>query len=209
MITLNIRPQVKRKNRFSVFLDDEYLFSISQYTYRKLGEPACLTVESIEKFQAECVFPEQYNYCLDLLSRRGYSTKELKDKLSQRGVSEEMTEEILNRLTEEKLICDEDFKESFVRSRQTYHKQGFYKIRQELSRRGVALLREDYDAQAELANLKELVAKLLGRKVEPKKIIQRLLAKGFRYGDIVSTLKEQASQTDEEQTYEEYNDYES
>ncbi len=209
MIKLTIRPQIKRKNRFSVFLDDEYLFSISQYTYRKLGEPACLTVESVEQFRMECVFPEQYNYCLDLLSRRGYSTKELRDKLFARGVTEEMTEEILNRLTEEKLISDEDFKESFVRSRQTYHKQGFYKIRQELSRRGVSLSREDYDAQAELANLAELVAKLLGRKVEPKKIIQRLLAKGFRYGDIVSTLKEQALQTEEEQTYEEYNDYES
>lgn len=164
-------------------------------------------VESVEAFRMECEFPEQYNYCLDLLSRRGYSSKEIQDKLLQRGVSEEMVTAILSRLQEQKLISNEAFSESFVRSRQTYHKQGFYKIRQDLARKGISLSREDYDYDAELANLKELVAKLLTKKVEPKKIIQRMLNKGFRYGDIVSALKEQSSQTDE--IYEEYNDYES
>ncbi|MBQ7792220.1 MAG: regulatory protein RecX, partial [Clostridia bacterium] len=148
----------------------------------------------------------QYNYCLDLLSRRGYSSRELKDKLINRGVSEEMAVAILSRLKEQKLISDEAFQESFVRSRQTYHKQGFYKIRQELARKGISLSREDYDHDAELANLKELVGKLLTKNVEHKKIMQRMLNKGFRYGDIVSVLKEQSSQ---EEVYEEYDEYES
>lgn len=188
MIKLTIRPQVKRKNRFSVFLEDEYLFSISQYTYRKLGEPATVETESVEAFQNECLFPEQYNYCLDLLSRRSYSTKEIREKLTARGVKEELCEELISRLSDAKLLCDEAFKESFLRSRQTYHKQGFYKIRQELSRKGVELSKDDYDEVAERQNLTQHIQKLQSRGVEPKKIISRLMAKGFRYGDIRSVM---------------------
>ncbi|MBP3448312.1 MAG: regulatory protein RecX [Clostridia bacterium] len=205
MITLTIKPQAKRKDRFSVFFGEEYLFSISRYTYRKLGEPDTLTVESADAFQRECVFPEQYNYCLDLLSRRGYSSKELTEKLQNRGVSPEMTEAILARLTEEKLISDEEFSQSFVRSRQLYHKQGFYKIRQDLARKGISLSKEEYDEDREREILKELVAKLVSQNIEPKKIIQRLMRKGFRYGDIVSHLKE----LPQDEAYEEFEDYES
>ncbi|MBQ7791871.1 MAG: hypothetical protein IJ367_00035, partial [Clostridia bacterium] len=100
MIKLTFQAQVKNKNRFSVFLEEEYLFSLSRYTYQKLGEPTFLMVENVEAFRMECVFPEQYNYCLDLLSRRGYSSKELKDKLIIRGVSEETAVAILSRLQE-------------------------------------------------------------------------------------------------------------
>lgn len=204
MIQLTFQPQVKNKNRFSVFSGEEYLFSLSRYTYQKLGQPTTLTVESVDAFRMECVFPEQYNYCLDLLSRRGYSRKELQDKLLERKVPEEIIGELLDRLTREKLICDEAFKESFVRSRQTYQKQGFYKIRQELARRGIELTREDYDPAAELANVAALVEKLLAQKVEQKKIIQRLMAKGFAYGDIVSCLKTFGETAD----HEEYTDNE-
>lgn len=206
MITLTFQPQAKRKDRFSVFFGEEYLCSISRYTYRKLGEPATLSVESIEAFHKECVFGEQYNYCLDLLSRRGYSSKELKEKLQGRGVSPEVTEEVLSRLTEEKLISDKEFAESFIRSRQLYHKQGFYKIRQDLARKGISLSKEDYDEESEQKVLQELVEKLVFQNTEPKKIISRLMRKGFRYGDIVSHLKELP---EEDETYEEFNGYES
>ncbi len=198
---------MKRKDRFSVFLEEEYLFSLSRYTYRKLGEPKTVQRESVEAFRKECEFPEQYNYCLDLLSRRGYSSKELSDKLKERNVSSQTANEVLARLTEEQLICDEEFARSFVRSRQLYHKQGFYKIRQDLARKGISLSEEEYDKDAELKTLKELVKKLVSQNLEPQKIIRRLLAKGFRYGDVVSTLQE-TSQTAEEPEYEEFHDYE-
>ncbi|MBQ7950498.1 MAG: regulatory protein RecX [Clostridia bacterium] len=208
MITLTIRPQMKRKDRFSVFLEEEYLFSLSRYTYRKLGEPKTVQRESVEAFRKECEFPEQYNYCLELLSRRGYSSKELRDKLAQRNVSSQTADEVLARLQEEKLVSDEEFLRSFVRSRQLYHKQGFYKIRQDLARKGIALSEEEYDKEEEQKTLKELVKKLISQNVERQKIIRRLLTKGFRYGDVVSALQE-VCQTTEEPEYEEFHDYES
>ena len=199
---------MKRKDRFSVYLEEEYLFSLSRYTYRKLGEPETVQRESAQSFRKECEFPEQYNYCLELLSRGGYSSKELRDKLAQRKVSPQTTDQVLARLTEEKLICDEEFSKSFVRSRQLYHKQGFYKIRQDLARKGISLSQEEYDNNAELETLKELITKLVLQNVESKKIIRRLLAKGFRYGDIVSYLRDISKNT-EEPEYEEFHDYES
>ncbi len=205
MMKLTIRPQVKNKNRYSVFSGEDYLFSISRYTYRKLGEPAELTVDDAESFQRECMLPEQYGYCLDLLSRRGYSSKELKDKLSAREVPSDIIGEILTRLTEQKLISDEEFSKDFVRSRQVYHKQGYYKIRQDLLRKGISLSYEDYDSEAEQKVLQELVEKLVQKGQEPKKIIGQLMRKGFRYGDIRALLQQflRESEISEEFYYEE------
>ena len=112
MMKLTIRPQVKRKNRFSVFLGEEYLCSISQYTYLKLGAPAEISVESVEAFQKQCLFPEQYNYSMELLSRRMYSTSELKRKLLEHGCPVALAEEIvLARETEfeDLYICNMQF----------------------------------------------------------------------------------------------------
>ena len=180
------------------------MFSISRYTYRRLGAPEEISVESVEEFRRECMFPEQYGYCLDLLSRRGYSSRELQNKLSERGVPDSVIEEIITRLTEEKLICDEEFSKDFVRSRQLYHKQGYYKIRQDLLKKGISLSREDYNEEAEEEVLKELVTKLSEKQTEPKKIISRLMRKGFRYGDIVACLNGLKLSGDDE-TYEEFN----
>ncbi|MBO5408846.1 MAG: RecX family transcriptional regulator [Clostridia bacterium] len=204
MIKLTIRPGVKNKNRFLVFSGEEYLFSISRYTYRRLGTPEEIAVDSVEEFQRECIFPEQYGYCLDLLSRRGYSSRELQNKLADRGVPDAVIEEIINRLTEEKLICDEEFTKDFVRSRQLYHKQGYYKIRQDLLKKGISLSRDEYNEEAEREVLKELVKKLSDTQTEPKKIISRLMRKGFRYGEIAACLRE-LEFSGEEEVYEEFN----
>lgn len=180
------------------------MFSISRYTYRRLGTPEEIAVDSVEEFQRECIFPEQYGYCLDLLSRRGYSSRELQNKLADRGVPDAVIEEIINRLTEEKLICDEEFTKDFVRSRQLYHKQGYYKIRQDLLKKGISLSRDEYNEEAEREVLKELVKKLSDTQTEPKKIISRLMRKGFRYGEIAACLRE-LEFSGEEEVYEEFN----
>ena len=197
MVKLTIRPQVKKKNRFSVFLEEEYLFSISQYTYHKLGSPTQVEVESVEAFRMECLFPEHYNDCLELLGRRMYSTAELRRKLSLRHCPAEISERILKKLLEEKYLSDEDYKESFIRSRQTYKKQGFEKIRRELLLRGISPDEEDYDREMELSNLRDLAKNLLLKHIEPKKIYSRLAAKGYRFSDIRDVMRELSSPEEE------------
>ena len=180
------------------------MFSISGYTYQKLVGREELTVESLEAFRKECVFPEQYDYCLGLLSRRMYSEKELQDKLKLHGCPPETAEEILEKLKENGYLSDEAYREQFLYSRQTYKKQGFYKIRQELSGKGISLDASDYDFDAEKENLKEQVALLLRKQTDTQKIYSRLMRKGYRFSDISDCLRTLSSDTLEESYEEDY-----
>ena len=205
MTTLTFRPQVKRKNRFSVFLGDTYLFSISSYTYRKLVGKEELLVQSVEAFQKECVYPEQYDYCLGLLSRRMYSEKELGEKLKLHDCPPAVAEEIMAQLKEKGYLSDEKYREQFLYSRQTYKKQGFYKIKQDLSGKGISLDADQYDFEAEKENLKEQVALLVNKQTETKKIYSRLIRKGYRFSDISDCLRTLSCQVLEEDYEENYN----
>ncbi|MCW8277550.1 recombination regulator RecX [Pseudomonas sp. PCH199] len=79
---------------------------------------------------------------MDLLARREHGRVELTRKLRQRGALPEMIEVALDRLTEEGLLSESRYLESFVsyRSRSGY---GPLRIREELSQRG--LQRSDID----------------------------------------------------------------
>ena len=161
-------------------------------------------VESVEAFRKECVFPEQYDYCLGLLSRRMYSEKELQDKLKLHDCPPDVAEEILAKLKENGYFSDEQYREQFLYSRQTYKKQGFYKIKQELSGKGISLDASDYDFSAEKENLKEQVSLLLKKQTEPKKIYSRLIRKGYRFSDITDCLRTLSSEVLEEDYEEDY-----
>lgn len=73
---------------------------------------------------------------MDLLARREHGRVELTRKLRQRGASPEMTDTALDRLTEEGLLSESRYLESFVsyRARAGY---GPLRIREELSQRGL------------------------------------------------------------------------
>lgn len=73
---------------------------------------------------------------MDLLARREHGRVELTRKLRQRGASPEVIEEALDRLTEDGLLSEARYLESFVsyRARSGY---GPLRIREELSQRGL------------------------------------------------------------------------
>lgn len=73
---------------------------------------------------------------MDLLARREHGRVELTRKLRQRGAPPEMIEEALDRLTEDGLLSEARYLESFVsyRARSGY---GPLRIREELSQRGL------------------------------------------------------------------------
>jgi regulatory protein len=94
---------------------------------------------------------------MDLLARREHGRVELTRKLRQRGALPEMIETALDRLTEEGLLSEARYLESFVsyRARSGY---GPLRIREELSQRGLqridielALRESGIDWQAQLA----------------------------------------------------------
>lgn len=79
---------------------------------------------------------------MDLLARREHGRVELTRKLRQRGAPPELIDSALDRLTEEGLLSEARYLESFIayRARSGY---GPLRIREELSQRG--LLRSDIE----------------------------------------------------------------
>ncbi|CAH0276019.1 recombination regulator RecX [Pseudomonas mediterranea] len=73
---------------------------------------------------------------MDLLARREHGRVELTRKLRQRGASDDLIETALDRLTEEGLLSESRYLESFVsyRARAGY---GPLRIREELGQRGL------------------------------------------------------------------------
>jgi regulatory protein len=74
---------------------------------------------------------------MNLLARREHSTQELRDKLLARGFEDDEIMPALQTLSQEGLLSDERFTESFIHSRME-RGSGPVKIRAELRQRGVA-----------------------------------------------------------------------
>ena len=74
---------------------------------------------------------------MDLLARREHSRRELKHKLKKRFTDEQLIDEQLDRLAEDKLQSDARFAESFLRQRMG-RGHGPLRIRQEMRQRGIS-----------------------------------------------------------------------
>ena len=81
---------------------------------------------------------EAQGICLRLLTARSRSRAELADALRERGVSEELSALVLDRLTEVGLVDDAAFAESVVHSEHHRRGRGGRALSSELRRRGVA-----------------------------------------------------------------------
>jgi regulatory protein len=143
-----------------------------------------------------------YIYALKALTRRDHSEAELRRKLGERGISAEVVEETISRLKESRYLDDRRFAlrwaESAVRNGKGY---GF-RIRFELSRRGIAdELAEEVTAQlsAEYAETDTIQA-LLARKFpgfdsdsaddrRKRRIIGYLQRRGFSLTAILNALR--------------------
>lgn len=128
------------------------------------------------------------------LSYRALSTKQLRDKLLEKGHTEDAVEYALEWLRARGLLNDETFAQSVVRS---YTRRGYgeLRIRQELSHRGVPrevadVAMEEYEAEdATMCALldKRLRGDLSDRK-EIDKAVAALQRRGYRWDDIKRAL---------------------
>ncbi len=104
--------------------------------------------------------------CLRLLTARPRTRSELRQSLLRKEITEEVADQVLDRLDEVGLIDDAAFAEVWVRSRHTYQGLGRRALSMELRRRGVAddVAKEavaTVDPEAEETRARELVRKRL------------------------------------------------
>lgn len=193
-----IKQQIKRQGRYSIFIEGEYSFSLSETALleSKLAKGQELTAGQIEQFKQQSVDDKLYNNTLNYLAIRSRSTWEVQQYLQRKDSSPALAATILNKLSDLKLIDDEAFARNWIINRRLLKTTSRRKLILELRAKRVPdeitqkVLVED--ETYEVAALGELIARKRKqtRYQDNQKLMQYLAGQGFSYGDIKRALED-------------------
>lgn len=190
-----IVPQEKNKNRVSVFLDEQYGFSLTldQLQQSNLRIGLELAESDIAQYKTESDYGKLRDATFKWLSLRPRSLGELNRYLARKSDDAEHIQKLTTFLLEQKYIDDNSFTESWIRSRTAIKPLSKRRLKQELMQKQVPLeiIDEhlsggDYD---DVAACRELIAKRKARYSDPQKLMAFLARQGFDYQTIKTALQ--------------------
>ena len=190
----NITQQVKRADRYSVFIDGKYSFSLSEgaLLQEKLASGQELDEVQLQRLKEASASDKAYGNALRYAAMRPRSEWEIETYLRRKQVEEPVAEVIIERLRGLGFINDQTFAETWVANRHLLKSTSKRKLQLELKQKHVAssiidaVLREDEVDERE--SLRQLVAKKQARYPDKIKFMQYLARQGFGYDDIKSVL---------------------
>lgn len=191
-----IKRQAKRQNRYSVFIDGRYSFSLSDTALldSKLVRNQQLTEAEVAKFKQISAKDKSYGAALAYATLRPRSTWEMEQYLVRKKCEPNLKKMILNKLSELGLLDDEAFARAWVANRRLLKPVSRRKLLQELRTKRVpeqtALRALEDDMADEQSVLSELIARKRKqtRYQDDRKLMQYLAGQGFSYGDIKTAL---------------------
>jgi regulatory protein len=195
-----IKQQVRRHDRYSVYGDGKYLFSLSDSellaTQLFVGQE--IDAADLERLKQTAVLDKAYSRCLDLLSRRARSEWELRDYLKRKEYDAKTAQAAIDKLQKRGYVDDKKFGEAWVSNRRLLKSTSQRRLRQELQQKHIApevideVLAEDETDERQV--LRNLVAKKRTQtKYQDKlKLMQYLSRQGYNYDDIKSVMAEDA-----------------
>ena len=193
-----IKKQVKNPDRYSVFIDTRYSFSLSSEALLSSGLIVGqeLTAEELKQQKEQSADDKMYNACLNLIARRMRSKGEIELYLKRKKVSPTLLSNILNKLSEKGLIDDKKFANSFINDRNLLKPTSRRKLILELRSKNVPgdIINEviEDDDQQEKTNLIRIVEnkRRQSKYKDDQKLMQYLSRQGFNYSDIKEVLAE-------------------
>jgi len=203
----NIKQQVKRADRYSVYVDGVYSFSLSEAALleQRLASGQELDATQLAALKAASSNDKAYGNALRYAALRPRSEWEMRGYLRRKDVDEPVAETIMDRLRGLQFVDDLAFARSWVANRHLLKSTSKRKLRLELQQKRVpasiidAVIREDEVDERD--SLRQLVAKKQARYPDRNKFMQYLARQGFGYDDIKSVLDEQGRQAAEDGYY--------
>jgi regulatory protein len=201
MIITAIKQQVKRHDRYSVFVDGKYAFSLSEggLIESRLASGQEIDRPQLEELKKAAGTDKAYGNALRYVAMRPRSEWELGGYFRRKQVDETAAELITERLRALDLLNDASFARSWVANRRLLKATSRRKLILELKQKHVSedIIREvlDEDETDERDQLRVLVAKKRARYPDDQKLMQYLARQGFGFDDIKSVL----SETDEDE----------
>ena len=197
-IVTALKRQKRRQSRVSVFLDEEYAFSLEEIIASRLGLGQALDDEEIAALQQEDDANRAQERALRLLEHRPRTRAELVQRLRRAGYADEAIDQALERLERVGLVDDEAFARFWVEQRLAFRPRGRRALRYELRQRGVAnhiisrVLENVSDSEAAAAFVQRYLAK--PRETPSEETRDRLLSllrnRGFDYHTAKEALEE-------------------
>jgi regulatory protein len=194
----DIKQQVKRQDRYSIYVDGKYSFSLSENELLNIGLRINqeFSESELEQLKKTAIEDKAMMRAYDQLSRRARSEWEMRDYLRRKDYEPELIDKIIIRLKDRKYLNDEQFAKAWVENRRLLKKTSKRKLSQELKQKRVdeatinKVLAEDETDEQEV--LRELIARKSqqSRYQDEQKLIAYLLRQGFSYDDIKSVINE-------------------
>jgi regulatory protein len=196
-----IEPQKKKQNRFSIFINGEYAFGVSDNTYNifNLRKGQSLSEKQIQTILFHEEFEKGKELALKYIGLRMRSVKEIKRYLSKKGLSELTTDRVIQYCKDNKYLDDTEFARTFTRDKINLNKIGRFKIYSMLKEKGISnqTIEEvfekliDDDEQIKIATeLGEKKLKTIGQKEKTREKIYRYLhQKGFSNYVIMEAIR--------------------
>lgn len=190
--------------RITVCFEDgsEIKSSLGVVTDMRLFSGRDLDDEERLELQNESVRSITRDKCIEMLSRRRMSRKELVDKLVRKGESEEVAEYCADWLEEKGFLDDESYAAAVARH---YGNKGYGagRVRSELYRRGVEKDLWD-EAVEQMPVSDEKIDKLIASKLKDpedreqvRKVSASLYRRGYSWDEIRSALRRYNAQTED------------
>ncbi|MET0779395.1 MAG: RecX family transcriptional regulator [Candidatus Saccharimonadales bacterium] len=189
-----IKQQVKRKDRYSVYIDGTYSFSLSEsgLIESRLASGQELNDNDLQDLKKTAGLDKAYGNALRYVAMRPRSEWELGDYFRRKGIDEEYGSHIADRLRGVGLLDDLAFARAWASNRRLLKSISKRRLRQELQQKhvpsdviGQVLSEDETDERTALV---ELIQKKQARYPDKQKFMQYLARQGFGFDDIKSAL---------------------
>jgi regulatory protein len=191
-----ITQQVKRRDRYSIFVDGKYAFSLSEsgLLEQRLATGQEFDATRLAALKEASGADKAYGNALRYVAMRPRSTWEMEAYLRRKAVDEPVAERIMQRLQGSGLLDDMAFATAWVSTRRLLRSSSKRRMQMELKQKRVPeaiidrVLQEDETDERDA--LREVVAKKRARYPDRTKLMQYLARQGFSYDDISAVLNE-------------------
>ncbi|MEH7392464.1 recombination regulator RecX [Bacillus sp. JJ1474] len=202
-IITKISVQEKNKDRYNIFLDEKYAFSVDEDVIIKhsLKKGMELDEFSISEIAYQDDIRKAYNRAIQYLSKRMRSEKEIRQYLAEKDVAEMIIREVIHKLYEYQFLDDKEYAIAFVRTSMNTTDKGSRIIRGELRDKGITenlieLAMREYSYENEFETALKLCEKFVQKnskdssRVMRQKLEQMLYRKGYSMEMIQAAITE-------------------
>lgn len=194
----DIKQQLKRADRYSIYIDGKYAlsFSESELLTTRLRINQEFTQAEFDELKDRAVIDKGYDRSLNLIMRRPRSEWELRDYLARKDYERGTTDKILNKLSKKGYVDDADFARRWVENRRLLKATSKRRLVQELRQKRVPDEVIQSVLEQDETNDKDVLRGLVERKRKQTKyqdnlkLMQYLSRQGYNYDDIKSVLSE-------------------